>query len=65
MILVSLVCFALLATGSIEGEGRAASRARVGLFVAIPAGIATAGYELVAWRRAKRAVAVMRSREPG
>jgi hypothetical protein len=64
-ILGGLVCLALLVTGAIDGEGRRAGRARVGMFMAIPTSIAFAGYELIAWRRAKRAAAVMRSREPG
>lgn len=62
-LVVSLVCVVLLATGALSGESRSSGRLRAGALVAVPAGIAFAGYELVAWRRARRAAAVMRRRE--
>lgn len=64
-VLASVVSVVLLATGALDGESRSSSRLRLGAFVMIPTGLAVAGYELVAWRRARRAVDVMRSREVG
>jgi hypothetical protein len=43
--------------------GALPNRTAVKAFFVIPAGIAVAAYELVAWRRARRAVAVMLARE--
>lgn len=61
-ILVSVVCLALLVTGALDGDSRRSGRIRIMATFAIPTGIVFAGYELMAWRRARRAVAVMRSR---
>jgi hypothetical protein len=49
-------CALLLAAGVFSD--RVAARA----FWAVPAGIAFAGYELVTWRRARKAVVVMQAR---
>jgi hypothetical protein len=61
-IVVSLVCIVLLAMGILSESGRP-TRAWGAAFLAIPGGIVAAWYELVVWRKARRATAVMRGRE--
>lgn len=63
-VLLSLVCAALIASGSLSGKSRAEQRLWMLALFAIPSGIVFAGYEVVVWGRARRAIEVMRSREP-
>jgi len=62
-ILVALASGVLLATVSIDGEGRSARRQFAGLLAAPITGVVVACYELAAWRRARRAIEVMRRRD--
>ncbi len=63
-VLFSIGCVLLLASGALDGEGRRRGRGYVVLLFGIPGGLVFAGYELVTWRRSRRAVEVMERREP-